>query len=48
MRGCCLDPLEERLDPPAAFVEPGDGERRRGEVVGQEDEDFAGLRDRGI
>ncbi len=39
-----FDPFEEQLDLPAAFVEPGDGERRQGEVVGQEDEGFAGLR----
>ncbi len=39
-----LDPFEEQLDLPAAFVEPCDGERRQGEVVGQEDEGLAGLR----
>ena len=38
-----LDPLEEQLDLPAAFVELGDGERRQGEVVGQEGEGLAGL-----
>ncbi len=29
-----LDPLEEQLDLPAAFVEPGDGDRRQAEIVG--------------
>ena len=29
-----LDPLEEQLDLPAVFVEPGDGDRRQGDVVG--------------
>ena len=33
-----LDPLEEQLDLPAAFVELGDGQRRQREVVGQEDQ----------
>ena len=31
-----LDPLEEKLDLPTTPVEFGDGEGRRGEVVGQE------------
>ena len=39
-----LGPFEEQFDLPAAFVEPGDGQRRRGDVVGQEDEGLAGLR----
>jgi hypothetical protein len=39
-----LDPFEEQLDLPAAFLEPGDGQRRQGEVVGQEDEGVSGLR----
>jgi hypothetical protein len=38
-----LDPFEEQLDLPAAFVEPCNGQCRQGEVVGQEDEDLAGF-----
>ena len=38
-----LDPFEEQLDLPAAFVELGDGQRRQGEVVGQEGEGLAAL-----
>ena len=34
-----FDPLEEKLDLPAALVEIGDGERRKVEVVGQKDEE---------
>jgi hypothetical protein len=33
-----LDPFEEQLDLPTALVDLGDGERRQGEVVGQEDQ----------
>ena len=39
-----LDPFEEQLDLPAAFVKLGDGERRHGEVVGQEGQGLAGFR----
>ena len=39
-----LDPLEEQFDLPAAAVELGDGQRRQGEVVGQEDQRLAGFR----
>ena len=39
-----LDPFEDQLDRSAAFVGPSDGERRQGEIVGQNDEAFAGLR----
>ncbi len=38
-----FDPFEEQFDLPAAMIELGDGQRRHGEVVGQEDERFAGL-----
>ena len=37
-----LDPFEEPFDLPAASIQLGDGQRRHGEVVGQEDEGFAG------
>jgi len=33
-----FDPFEEQLDLPTALVDLGDGERRQGEVVGQEDQ----------
>ena len=39
-----LDPFEEQFHLPTAAVELGDGQRGQGEVVGQEDEAFAGLR----
>ena len=39
-----LDPFEEQLDLPATTVKLGDGDRRLGEVVGQEDEVLAGVR----
>ena len=38
-----LDPFEEQFDLPAAAIELGDGQRRHGEVVGQEDQRFAGF-----
>ena len=38
-----LDPFEEEFDLPAAAIELGDGQRRDGEVVGQEDQPLAGL-----
>ncbi len=38
-----LDPFEERLDLPAAFVEPCDGQGRQGEVVAQEGDGLAGF-----
>ena len=37
-----LDPFEEEFDLPAAPIELGNGQRWHGEVVGQEDEGFAG------
>ena len=39
-----LDPLEEEFDLPPTAIELGDGERRQGEVVGQEDQRLAGFR----
>ena len=36
-----LDPFEEEFDLPAAAIELGDGQRRHGEVVGQEDQRLA-------
>jgi len=39
-----LDPLEEELDLPPAFVELGDGQRREREVVGEEHEPLPFLR----
>jgi len=36
-----LDPFEEEFDLPAAAIELGDGQRRHGEVVGQEDQGLA-------
>ena len=36
-----LDPFEEEFDLPAAAIEFGDGQRRHGEVVGQEDQCLA-------
>ena len=36
-----LDPFEEEFDLPAAPIELGDGQRRDGEVVGQEDQHLA-------
>ena len=33
-----LDPFEEQLDLPAAFVDFGNGERWQREIVGQEDQ----------
>ena len=41
-----LDPFEEQLDLPAAFVEPCDGERRQGEVVCQKHRGLAGTSNR--
>ena len=38
-----LDPFEEQLDLPAAFVDLGDGKRGQREVIGQELESLAGL-----
>jgi len=38
-----LDPFEEQFDLPAAPIQLSDGQSRHGEVVGQEDEGFAGL-----
>ena len=38
-----LDPFEEQFDLPAAAIELGDGQRRHGEVVGQEDQRLAGF-----
>jgi hypothetical protein len=38
-----LDPFEEQFDLPASAIELGNGQRRDGEVVGQEDERFAGF-----
>ena len=32
-----LDPFEEQFDLPASAIELGDGQRRDGKVVGQED-----------
>ena len=37
-----LDPLEEQLHLPAEFVEGGDAEGRKGEIVRQKDERFVG------
>src|ERR1035437_4752418 len=37
-----LDPFEEEFDLPATPIELGNGQRWHGEVVGQEDEGFAG------
>ena len=37
-----LDPFEEQFDLPAAPIQLGEGQSRHGEVVGQEDEGFAG------
>src|ERR1019366_1543875 len=39
-----LYPFEKKLDLPTASIEFGDGESRQCEVVGQEDQTFAGLR----
>src|SRR5664279_271967 len=36
-----FDPFEEQFDLPAATIELGDGQRRRGEVVSQEDQRLA-------
>ena len=36
-----FDPFEEEFDLPAAAIELGDGQRRDGEVVGQEDQHLA-------
>ena len=38
-----LDPFEEQFDLPATAIELGDGQRRDGEVVGQEDQRLAGF-----
>lgn len=38
-----LDPFEEQLDLPAAFVQSGNGQRRQARVVGQEDQSLLGL-----
>src|ERR1039457_2204815 len=38
-----LDPFEEQFDLPASPIQLRDGPSRHGEVVGQEDEGFAGL-----
>ena len=37
-----LDPLEEQFDLPASPIQLGKGQRRPGEVVGEEDEGLAG------
>ena len=37
-----LDPFEEQLDLPAAFVQSGNGQGRQGGVVGQEDQSLLG------
>ena len=37
-----LDPFEEQFDLPASTIQLSDGQSRHGEVVGQEDERFAG------
>ena len=37
-----LDPFEEQFDLPASPIQVGNGQRRHGEVVGEEDEGFAG------
>ena len=37
-----LEPFREQLDLPAATIHLGDGQGRRGEVVGQEDQGFGG------
>ena len=37
-----LDPFEEQLDLPAAFVQSGNGQGRQGRVVGQEDKSLLG------
>jgi len=39
-----LDPFEEEFDLPTSTIELGDGQRRDGEVVGQEDQCFARFR----
>src|SRR5665213_2034713 len=36
-----LDPLEEQFDLPAATIELGNGERRKGEVVAQKDQSLS-------
>jgi len=36
-----FDPFEEQFDLPAVTIQLGDGQRRHGEVVGQEDQGFA-------
>ena len=39
-----FEPFEEQLDLPAPPIQLGNGQSRDGEVVGQEDERFAGFR----
>ena len=38
-----FDPFEEQLHPPAALVQVGNGQGRKGEVVGQEDQALPGI-----
>ena len=38
-----LDPFEKQFDLPPASIQIGDGDCRQGEVVGQENQPFAGL-----
>jgi len=38
-----LDPFEEEFDLPASAIELGDGQRRDGKIVGQEDQHLAGF-----
>jgi hypothetical protein len=39
-----LDPLEEQLDLPSAFIKGANGDGRQGELVGEEDEILARIR----
>jgi hypothetical protein len=39
-----LDPFEEQLDLPGAFVQGGNGQRRQARVVDQEDQSLLGLK----
>src|SRR6266478_8527451 len=38
-----LDPFEKQLDLPPTSIKLGNGDRRQGKVVGQENQSFAGL-----
>ena len=38
-----FDPFEEQLHPPATLVKVGNGQGRKGKVVGQEDQAFPGI-----